>query len=379
MSGAKDFYRILGVDEKASADEIKKAYRRLAKKYHPDANPDDPSAAERFKDLGEAYGVLSDAEKRAQYDQMRRFGGFGFPGAGRSAGGAGAGRPGAAAGGAGGFSFEDIQGFGGGLGDLFSSIFEAGGRARGRGSRAQGPTRGRNVEYVVEIPFETAIRGGKVPIEVTVEESCALCSGSGAAPGSALRACTECRGSGQISFGQSGFAVQRPCPACMGRGQTPERPCPSCSGRGSVRQARKLQVSVPSGVDTGSKLRLSAQGERGEAGGPPGDLLLTFKVKPHRFFRREGLDVHVTVPINIIQAAMGTKVKVRTVGDTRAVLTIPAGTQPGTRFRLRGQGVDKAGRRGDQIVEVRVEVPETLSEEEQAALEQFADVAHLKH
>jgi molecular chaperone DnaJ len=375
MAAKGDFYAVLGVSESASADEIKKAYRKLAKQFHPDANPDDPAAAERFKELGEAYGVLSDDEKRRQYDQMRRYGAFGFPGATRPGAGAGAGADMGAAG----FSFEDLQGFGGGLGDIFSSIFDTATRGRGRTGRAQGPRKGADIEYAVEIPFETAVAGGKVPLEMSITEECATCSGSGAAAGAAVRPCAECAGTGQIAFGQPGFAVKRPCPACMGRGVKPERPCPACQGRGQVRQMRKISVSVPPGVDSGSKLRLSGKGERGSAGGPPGDLLLTFKVKSHRFFRREGLDIHVTVPINFVQAAMGTKLKVRTVSGAKAVLSVPAGTQPGARFRLRGQGVRKGERTGDQIVEVSVSVPEQLSDEERKALENFADVADLKH
>jgi molecular chaperone DnaJ len=229
------------------------------------------------------------------------------------------------------------------------------------------------------VPFETAALGGRISVEVTITEDCATCGGSGAAPGSGLKTCEECQGSGQISFGQAGFAVQRPCPACLGRGTVPVRPCTACSGRGALRQQRKVDVNVPAGTDDGSKLRLSGRGERGESGGPPGDLLLTMRVKPDRFFTRDGLDIHVTIPINFIQAAMGSKVKVRTLRGTRAVLTIPAGTQPGTRFRLRGQGIEKGGRKGDQLVEVQVQVPEQLSDEERAALEQFAEAAELRH
>jgi molecular chaperone DnaJ len=371
-SGGKDFYRILGVSEKASQDEIKKAYRKLAKQYHPDANPDDPAASERFKEVGEAYGVLSDAEKRKQYDQMRRFGGIGFGGRG---GGPQRPGPGAPPGG-GSFSFEDLQGFGG-LGDLFSSIFDRGGRRTGE--RRSERRKGQNVEYVVDIGFETAVSGGKISIEVPITEECATCSGSGAAPGSGLTTCSECGGSGTVSFGQPGFAVKRPCPACFGRGRIPEKPCPSCAGRGEVRQNRKIQITVPKGTDEGTRLRLSGQGEKGVGGGPPGDLLITFRVKPHRFFHREGLDIHVTVPINVVQAALGSKVRVRTVHGKKVILKIPPGTQTGTRFRIRGQGVEKGDRLGDQIVEVKVEVPEKLSDEERQAMEQFATTAGLRH
>jgi molecular chaperone DnaJ len=369
---AKDFYRTLGVGEKASQDEIKKAYRKLAKQYHPDANQGDPKAADRFKEIGEAYGVLSDAEKRKQYDQMRRLGAFGF-------GGGGAPRPGASTGaesGPGGFSFEDLRDLGG-LGDLFSSIFDRG-RREGQPRRG-GSQRGENVEYVVEIPFETAVGGGNVTIQIPITEECATCGGSGAAPGSATHRCTECGGTGTISFGQGGFAVTRPCPACFGRGTVPDKPCPSCAGSGTVRQSRTLQIAVPQGAETGSKVRLSGQGERGRAGGTAGDLIITFKVKQHNFFRREGLDIYVTIPVNIAQATLGSKIRVRTVSGKRVVLTIPPGTQSGTRFRIRGQGVARGERTGDQYVEVKLEVPDSLSPEQQKAMEEFADASGLKH
>ncbi len=377
MSGSKDYYKILGVSEKASGDEIKKAYRKLAKANHPDANPDDARAAERFKDIGEAYGVLSDADKRKKYDQMRRLGAFGFGGGGARPGGSRPG-PGTGATGTGGISFEDLQGFGSGIGDMFSSIFDFG---KGRPGAKQEAKRekGADVEYVVDISFETAARGGKIAIAVPITEPCATCDGTGGEPDSKVSLCPECKGSGQVSFGQRGFAVQRPCPACFGRGMIPEKPCASCKGRGEVRQERKIQVSVPKGVDTGSKLRLSGQGERGAKGGPPGDLILSFKVKSHRFFRRDGLDIHVTVPVNIVQATLGSKLKVRTIEGKRVVLRVPPGTQSGTRFRIRGQGIEKGDRVGDQIVEVEVSVPEELSEEEKAAMESFAEASGLKH
>ncbi|MDX1646852.1 MAG: molecular chaperone DnaJ [Longimicrobiales bacterium] len=381
-SAGKDFYKILGVSEKADAGEIKKAYRKLAKKYHPDANRDDPKAAERFKEVGEAYSVLSDPEKRKQYDQMRRFGGLGGFGAGAPRGGRRA--PGAGAPGSDSFSFEDLQGGFGNISDLFSSLFDLGGRGR-EGTTSTGPRRrstrqkGENVEYVVEIPFLTAARGGKISVNVAITEDCATCGGSGAAPGTDLQRCQECGGSGHVSFGQGGFAVKRPCPACFGRGTIPETPCPSCGGRGAVRQQRKISINVRPGVDTGSKVRLSGQGERGRSGGPPGDLIITYKVQPHRFFRRDGLDIHVTVPINIVQATLGSKIRVKTISGKRVVLTIPEGTQSGTKFRIRGQGIQKGERTGDQFVEVVITVPEKLSDNEQKAMEEFAEASGLKH
>jgi molecular chaperone DnaJ len=373
-TGTKDFYKVLGVEEKAPQDEIKKAYRKLAKKYHPDANPDNPKAADRFKEVGEAYSVLSDPEKRKQYDQMRRLGAFGF-GRGARPGGYSTGRP--APGGPGaGFSFDDLGGLGG-ISDIFSSIFDLG--KKGPKAKKEGPTRGDNVEYMVEISFETAVRGGKISISVPISEECATCAGSGAAPGTKIRTCGECKGSGSVTFGQGGFAVTRPCPACLGRGKIPEKACPSCQGSGTVRQKRKIQVTVPEGVETGSRVRLSGQGERGREGGPPGDLVINFKVKGHRFFRRDGLDVYVSVPINIAQAALGSKIRVRTVHGRKVVLKIPEGTQTGTKFRIRGQGITKGSKSGDQYVEVRVEVPESMSEEELKAMEEFAEAAGLRH
>jgi molecular chaperone DnaJ len=381
MSGQnKDYYRILGVPENADADAIRKAYRKLAKQHHPDANQGDPKASERFKEVGEAHGVLSNEEKRKQYDRMRKLGAFGFGAAQRSPGRPGAGTPGGGSPGAGeGFSFEDLGGIGG-LGDLFSTLFDRGTRRGGAGAgRRTGPEAGGDLEVQVDVSFETAVRGGKIQLRVPVTEPCATCAGSGAAPGSNLARCEECRGSGTVSFGQGGFAVNRPCPACMGRGRIPERPCPSCAGSGSVRQTRKLQVNVPAGVETGSRMKLAGQGERGSGGGAPGDLILVFQVGEHRFFRREGLDIHVTVPLNLAQAVLGSRVRVRTVGGKQVVLRIPPGTQSGTRFRIRGQGVARGDRTGDQFVEVEIRVPEDLSEEQREVMERFAEISEMRH
>lgn len=373
-TGTKDFYQLLGVAENASADEVKKSYRRLAKKYHPDANPNDAQAADRFKEISEAYAVLSDEQKRKQYDQMRRFGGIPGFGAG---GGAPRGRPGAPGGAEGGvsFSFEDLGNVGG-LGDLFSSIFDRGGRRKGRG---QGPQRGQPVEYAVEIPFELAARGGKLPITVPVTEACPTCQGSGAAPGTSPTTCPECRGAGTVTFGQGGFAVSRPCPVCYGKGTIPTDPCPTCAGQGQIRQQKNIQIVVPPGVDSGSKLRLTGQGEPGAGGGGRGDLIITFRVLPHRFFSRDGLDIHVTVPINVAQAALGSKIRVRTVDEKHVVLRIPPGTQPGTRFRVKGQGIEKGGRRGDQYVQVKVSIPEEMDEQAERLMREYATVAGLRY
>jgi molecular chaperone DnaJ len=367
----KDYYQTLGVSEGASAEEIKKAYRKLAKQYHPDANQNDPKAAERFKEVGEAYAVLHDTEKRKQYDQMRKMSSFGgFAGAQRGAPGAGFDPSGSGIR----FTVDDLSDMGG-LGDLFSSIFEFGRKRKPR----TGPEKGADVEYTVEISFKMAARGGTVTVRVPVTEECAVCGGSGAAPGTRTTVCSECGGGGTVSFGQGGFAVNRPCPACYGRGQIPAEPCAACAGNGQVRQERQIRLKVPAGVETGSKIRLTGQGQRGAGGGPTGDLLITFQVKPDAFFRRDGLNVHCTVPVNIAQAALGSTVRVRTVDGKRAAIRIPPGTQSGTKLRIPGQGIEKGDRRGDQYVQIKITVPEKLSADEERLMREFAEAADLKY
>ncbi len=372
-TATKDYYQILGVGESASAADVKKAYRKLAKQYHPDANPGDPGAAERFKEVGEAYAVLSDDEKRKQYDRMRKMGPLGGGWRTTASQPGGAAPPGATEGH---FSFDDLGDLGG-LGDLFSSIFDRGRRGRGRG--AAGAQRGPNIDYTVEVSFRLAARGGKIDVSIPVTDTCATCGGTGNAPGSKPVPCTECGGTGMVSFGKGGFAVQRPCPACYGRGQIPTQTCPSCGGSGHIREQRQVRLTVPAGIESGSRLRLSGQGERGAGGGPPGDLLITFRVKPDSFFRRDGLDVHCTIPINVAQAALGSKVRVRTIDNKKVVLRIPSGTQSGTRFRIAGQGIEKAGRRGDQYVQVRIVVPKDLDPEEERLMRDFASAAELRY
>ena len=377
MPPTKDFYSVLGVSSTASQDEIKKAYRKLAKKFHPDANANDPKAAERFKEISEANNVLGDPEKRKQYDEMRRLGafdggGFGGFGGGRST------RTGRGAAGAEHINFQDFDIGGlGGLGDLFSSMF-GGGEGR-QSSRQRGPERGQTVEASLDIPFRTAARGGKVPIELEVSEECPTCHGSGAAPGASLKICPECNGRGVISFGQGGFAVNRPCPVCLGRGQVPTEPCPTCRGSGEVRAKRKVLINVPPGVDTGSKIRLKGQGGKGTQNGPPGDLIITFNVLPDKFYRRDGLDVIATVPLNIAQATLGTKISVRTLDAKKVAIRIPPGTPSGKRFRVRGQGIQKGEKKGDLIVEVAIQVPDKLSEEQERMMKEFAASGGMKY
>ena len=378
MAQSKDFYAVLGVGSSASQDEIKKAYRKLAKKYHPDANASDAKAGERFKEISEANNVLSDPAKRKQYDEMRRLGAFDGGGFGGFGGGARSARGAGARGGTQNINFQefDIGGLGG-LGDLFSSMF-GGGETR-QTSRARGPEKGQTVEATLDIPFRTAARGGKVPIELEVSEECSTCHGSGAAPGAQLKICPECDGRGVISFGQGGFAVNRPCPVCLGKGQVPTEPCPTCRGSGEVRARRKVLVNVPAGVDTGSKIRLKGQGGKGTSDGPPGDLVITFNVLPDKFYKRDGLDVIATVPLNIAQATLGTKISVRTLDGKKVAIKIPPGTPSGKRFRVRGQGIQKGDKKGDLIVEVSIEVPDKLSEEQERMMKEFAESGGMKY
>jgi molecular chaperone DnaJ len=391
MAQTKDFYAVLGVSATASQDEIKKQYRKLAKRYHPDANASDPKAAERFKEVSEAYTVLGDAEKRKQYDEMRRLGAFGGFGGGSpfGAGQPGAssarrgGRPGPAPGpGPGGqpganFKFEefDVGGLGG-LGDLFSSMFGNGAQA---GGRPAGPERGQSVETTLNVPFRTAALGGKVPIELEVTEPCPTCHGSGGAPGASFKTCPECSGRGVVSIGQGGFAVTRTCPICLGRGKVPSQRCPTCNGVGEVRSRKKMLITVPAGADTGSKVRLRGQGGKGVDGGPAGDIVINFQVQPDRFFRRDGLDVLATVPLNIAQATLGSRISVRTIAGKKVAIRIPPGTASGKRFRVPGQGIEKDGRHGDMIVDVSINVPSALTQEQEKMMREFADAGGMKY
>ena len=369
---AKDFYQVLGVSDSATQDEIKKAYRKLAKQYHPDANPNNSAAAERFKEISEAHSTLSDPDKRKQYDQMRRYGAF--DGMHRRPAGAGARRGGGPAGMGG---MEDAQSFDfgdlGGLGDIFSSMF-------GRGRRSNAPdTEGDTLETVVEVPFRVAMLGGKIPVTLPVTETCPTCTGSGGAPGATFSTCPECHGRGTISFGQGSFAVSRPCPQCRGRGKIPSEKCPTCRGAGEVRTERRIVITVPPGTETGSRVLLRGQGQSSAPGGPSGDLIVTFQVQPDRFFRRDGLDIIAEVPINLAQATLGTRLRVRTLDGRKVLLRIPPGTQPGRKFRIKGHGIEKNGRKGDQLVGIQVTVPDKLTPEQEELMKKFAESAGLPH
>jgi len=359
MAQNRDYYQTLGVSGSAKTDEIKKAFRRLAKQYHPDRNPNNTQAAERFKEINEAHDVLSDPDKRKKYDMLRKYGAF-----------AGSGSRGRGAGGYGGPSPQDNQDFDisdlgsfGGLGDLFSSIF---------GKRKEDADE--TIEVIVAIPFRTAALGGKVPIALPMTEVCPTCGGKGAARGATISTCPECKGRGTISFGQGSFAVNRPCPVCRGKGKVPSERCPTCQGSGEVQIDKRIMITVPSGTEDGTKLRLKGQGTKGR-----GDLMVQFQVEPDRFFRREGVDIICVVPINLAQAMLGSRIKVRTLEGKHVVLRIPAGTQHGQKFRIAGQGIEKGGKRGDQYVEVRIALPEKLNPEQEAAAKAFAEKAGLKY
>ncbi len=367
MSQGKDYYRVLGVSSSANDTEVKKAYRELAKKYHPDANPDNKGASERFKDISEAYSILSDTDKRKKYDTMRKYGAF--AGGGRGAGGGFGGSAGQ------GIKFEDIGfgggGDGGGFGDLFSSIFGGFGGKKGPAVQA--------VEVKADVPFKVAAQGGKVPIVVPLNEACPSCGGSGAAKGARISKCNECGGSGHVSFGQGGFAVNRPCPKCRAKGTVASSTCGKCAGDGDVVIDKKIMVRVPPGVETGQQVRLKGQGQRSEHGGKSGDLLVTFNVKSDRFLKRDGLNITCDVPVNLAQAVLGTRVKVRTLDGKKVVLKVPPGTQPGRKFKLKGMGIKKGGRQGDQLVEITVKIPGKLDADQKQQMEALAESLGLKH
>lgn len=362
----KDYYSILGVGENASEDEIKKAYRKLAKKYHPDANHGDKQAEAKFKEISEAHNVLADKEKRSQYDQMRRFGGA-FQGGGPGGGFYQRG-----------FSPDDLSsifGRGGGFGsfaDIFSSIF--GDNLSGFG-RTAGPSKGDDLYSEIEIPFFKAVRGGKVMVRTMVTEKCPVCKGTATRPGSGQSVCPQCHGRGMVTFTQGNFAVSRPCPRCLGRGHIKGDACDNCSGTGSVSNRREINISIPPGVEPGKKIRLKGLGNPGINGGPAGDLYLMVGVKDHPFFWREGTNIHCRVPLSLKQAVEGAKIRVRTISGKKVEMKIPPRTRPGSRFRLKGLGLASGDRKGDQIVEIDVKIPKKMSTEEKELFDKIAEPA----
>lgn len=353
----RDYYEVLGVERSADEGDIKKAYRKLARQYHPDVNPGDASAADKFKEITEAYEVLSDADKRAKYD---RFGHGAFEQA-----------QGGGPGGFGGFS-GDFGGFGG-VEDIFEMMFGGGGRRQ-----RSGPERGADLQYEMELEFVEAALGKEVEIEVPRTESCDTCKGSGAKPGTKAETCSVCKGTGQTSFVQNTILGRissvRTCERCQGSGKVIPSPCTTCGGKGLVRKRRKVTVRVPAGVDTGTRLRMSGEGEAGLRGGPPGDLFVVMRVRPHAVFRRSGADLLVDLHISFPKAALGGKAKVRLIEDETVELDIAPGTQSGTVQRIKGKGIAKLGSvyKGDVIVTVIVDTPKKLGAKERDLLKQLA-------
>ncbi|MBX9805129.1 MAG: molecular chaperone DnaJ [Alphaproteobacteria bacterium] len=349
----QDYYELLGVSRSASADEMKKAYRKLAMQFHPDRNPDNKEAETKFKEISEAYEVLSDDQKRAAYD---RFGHQAFDGA----GGGGGFHPGAGAGGFG-FDFSDI------IDEMFAGM--GGGRRT-----AEANLRGSDIRYNAEITLEEAFNGTNPHVKYMTAASCDSCKGSGGEGGATPIVCTSCQGRGKIRTQQGFFTIERPCHTCQGIGQTIEKPCKTCQGTGRVRREKELDVKIPAGVEDGTRIRVAAAGEAGVRGGEPGDLYVFVSIKPHRFFQRNGPDIHCRIPIVMTTAALGGELEVPTIDGTRTKLKIPAGTQGGHQFRLRGKGMNifrRSGARGDMYVEVLVETPMNLTKRQQELLREF--------
>jgi len=352
---ADDLYKVLGVSKGASAEEIKKAYRKLARKYHPDRNPDDAKAEERFKEVQGAYDTLSDPEKRKEYDSGGMFAGFGGGGAGPFGAGGGPGGPGG--------------GFGGDLGDILSMF--------GRGGRRAQPqqVRGRDLETEVSLSFDQAVNGAQVSVTVPKAERCQTCHGSGAKPGTSPVTCPRCGGRGIDAQSQGFFSISQPCPQCGGAGQIVEDPCPTCGGSGLTRQTKRYKVNIPAGVKDGARIRLAGKGEAGPRGGPPGDLYVTTRVTPSPVFeRRDGGNLEVTVPITIAEALRGATIEVPTLDGTKKIKVGP-GTKHGSIQRLRGEGAPRPkGRgRGDIRYRLEIDVPEKLTKEQEAAADKLAE------
>lgn len=354
MAEKRDYYEVLGVARDADDDTIKKAYRRLAKKYHPDVNQGNAQAEAMFKEVNEAYEVLSDSDKRARYDQ------FGHAGLDPNAQASGFG---------GGFDFSNMGM--GGLGDIFESFFGG-----GASSRRNGPMRGGDVQKGINISFEEAAFGCKKEIEISRVEVCSECEGTGAKPGTPINTCSVCGGTGQVRVQQrtpfGTFASTRPCESCGGRGKVIKDPCFTCRGKGKVKRTKKIEVSIPAGIDSGQTISIRGQGDSGYRGGPPGDLLVTIGIRPHPIFERQGPDVILDLPITIVQASLGAELEVPTL-DGHVKYNMPAGTQNGTVFRLKGKGIPylQSKGRGDEFVKVNVEIPKNLTDRQKELLREF--------
>jgi molecular chaperone DnaJ len=347
----KDYYRVLGVPGSASAKEIKSAFRKLSREYHPDANPGDSAAEERFKEVSSAYDVVGDPERRKEYDEVRRLGpaASGFPGGGGF--------------GDGGVQFTD----GGDLGDLLGNLF--GGAQRRGGGRGGGPHRGQDLETELHLSFEDAAAGVTTTVHLTSDAPCHTCHGSGAKPGTTPHVCGNCGGRGTVNDNQGLFSFSSPCPVCGGRGSIIDEPCPTCGGSGIERRPRDVKVRIPAGVDEGQRIRLKGRGGPGRNGGPPGDLFVVVRVAPHALFQRKGRDLTITVPITFAEAALGADITVPTLSQGPVTVRIPAGTRSGRTFRAKAKGVVTPKGAGDLLVTVEVAVPSKLSSAERKAVE----------
>ena len=353
----KDYYSILGVSKTATQKEITSAYRKLARQFHPDANPGDAKAEDRFKEASAAYEVIGDAEKRKEYDEVRRLGPM----------------QGGGPGGPGGFTFSTDD-----LGDLFGGLFNrgrGGAAAGGRPPRGAGPQRGTDLETELHLAFADAVKGVTTEVHLTSDAPCSSCLGSGAKPGTAPATCSRCGGRGVVDDNQGYFSFSQPCPACAGRGQVVTDPCPTCRGAGVERRARQVKVRIPAGVDHGQRIRLKGRGGAGKNGGPAGDLYVVVSVAPHPIFGRSGNDLTVTVPVTYPEAVLGADIRVPTLDGDPVTLRIPPGTRSGRTFRVRGRGIAPAsGAPGDLLATVEVAVPSKLSDEERAAVEALAEL-----
>lgn len=355
----RDYYEILGVQKGASADEMKKAYRKMAMQYHPDKNPNDKTAEGKFKELNEAYDVLKDDQKRGAYD---RYGHAAFEG-GRGPGGMG--------GGAGGAGFDP-----GSFSDIFEEMFGdfMGGRGHGGGrGGAGGAQRGSDLRYTLEISLEQAFKGTKANLNIPILAECDICHGSGAEPGTAVETCPTCNGRGQVRVQSGFFTVERACHTCGGAGKITKSPCKGCNGQGRKRKDKKLEVNIPAGVDDGTRIRLAGEGEGGVRGGPSGDLYVEISVKPHRLFKREESNLYCRVPVSMVTAAIGGAVEVPTIDGGRVKMNVPSGTQNGTQMRLstKGMSILRSSSRGDMYVEIAVETPVNLSKKQKELLQEF--------
>ena len=384
MPKPKDYYKILGVSSKSTTKQIKSAYRKLAKRYHPDLNQGDKRAEAKFKDIAEAYDILGNIDKRKKYDQIRTASRFGFDFGGTSKKTYRRKRrtsttPTGTVDNEFDLSNFDFSKLGEmfNIGDIFSNIFD-----KGQGVRQEKypPKKGDDIYQELEIPFEMSIKGGKITVAVPREEPCPQCRGTGAQPGTKTQKCSVCKGRGTISDNKGTFAVSRPCPRCEGRGYIIGIPCTNCRGQGQILKKRKIKLKIAAGTHDGSKIRLNGQGELGSAGGATGDLIFTIRIGKHRFFRREGWDIYCTIPINIVQALLGSKIRVRTLGGNKVVVTIPSGSSGGTKLKLKGLGVEKKdGTRGDQYILLEIKVPDDLTSKQKELIEEFAKEGEIKY